>query len=60
MCAVLGWLIAMGVIALVAGLLGFVALAGMFAFLARLIFLIVLALLVIGAVCALMQRERLS
>ncbi|HRE42934.1 MAG TPA: hypothetical protein PKY87_03065 [Terricaulis sp.] len=54
----LGWLVAMGLVAILAGLLGFIILAGVLAFVARILFLVVLALLVIGAVSALMQRGR--
>jgi uncharacterized membrane protein YtjA (UPF0391 family) len=53
----LGWILALGLCALVAGYLGFVALGGAFAFIAKLILLATLALLVIGVISTTMDNE---
>jgi uncharacterized membrane protein YtjA (UPF0391 family) len=53
----LGWVITLGLSALIAGVLGFVALAGVFAFVAKLLFLILLALLAMSIVSWLMQGQ---
>jgi uncharacterized membrane protein YtjA (UPF0391 family) len=52
-----GWVLALGLFALVAGVLGFVALGGVFAFIAKIILLLILALIVIGVISETMNDE---
>lgn len=54
---VFGWVIMLGVCAVIAFVLGFFALAGILAFFAQLFFLMFLALLVMGLVSRWLARE---
>lgn len=53
----LGWVILFGACALLAGVLGFIALAGVLAFVAQIFFLLFLALLVMGLVSGWLQGD---
>lgn len=53
----LGWVILLGAAALIAGVLGFFALAGVLAFVVQLLFLFFLALLVMTLISRAMARD---